>query len=156
MVANACFMSILIQNMCIWSGTEDYLLKSIQTMQNKVAKFVTRDVDIYTPTRTLLRQCGWLSVKQLGFYHSVLLIWNTLRNKKPVYIHSKLLMSNTRSGANGNLKIPPTRTALASKSFMIKARLFWNQTPAEIRLCHTLETLKKKLKSYIIQHISIT
>ena len=156
MVANACFMSILIQNICIWSGTEDYLLKSIQTMQNKVAKFVTRDVDIYTPTRTLLRQCGWLSVKQLGFYHSVLLIWNTLRNKKPVYIHSKLLMSNTRSGANGNLKIPPTRTALASKSFMIKARLFWNQTPAEIRLCHTLETLKKKLKSYIIQHISIT
>ena len=115
-------------------------------MQNKVAKFVTKDVDIYTLTRSLLMQCGWLSVKQLGFFHSVLLIWNTLQKQKPTNIHSKLIKSNTRSGTDGILKIPPTKTALASKSLMIKAILFWNQTPAEVKTVSYSRNTKEKVK----------
>ena len=155
MVANACFMSILTYMIAIWGGTEDYIIRSVQVMQNKAAKAVTRTVDLYTPTRVLLRQCGWLSVRQLIFYHSVLQIWKTRQSKKPWHIHSNLNETRTRSASKGNLKIPATSTALAAKSFMVRAPKFWNETPTEIRAINNLDTFKKKLKQFIIQKVPI-
>ena len=66
MVANGIFCSKLIFQISLWGGTEDYLLDSLQIVQNNAARFVTRR-GIYTPVRELLRQCGWLNVRQLGF-----------------------------------------------------------------------------------------
>ena len=40
-------------------------------------------------TRTLLLQCGWLSVRQLVEYHSLVLMFKVLQDRKPVYIHYK-------------------------------------------------------------------
>ena len=155
MVANACFMSILTYMIVIWGGTEDYIIRSAQVMQNKAAKLVTRTFDLYTPTRVLLKQCGWLSVRQLIFYHSVLQIWKTRRSLKPWHIHSNLIESRTRSANIGNLKIPVTTTALAAKSFMVRAPNFWNETPPEIRACESLNTFKKNLKKFIILKVPI-
>ena len=46
--------------------------------------------DHFLPTAELLNQCGWLSVKQLVFYHSVVLVFKTLKFKEPIYIFQKL------------------------------------------------------------------
>ena len=155
-IANACFMSILIYMIAIWGGTEDYILNSVQVMQNKAAKCITKTVDLYTPTRVLLRQCGWMSVRQLVFYHTVLQMWKTMKTHKPVHIYSQLKLSNTRSANTGTLKIPFMNTGLANKSFIVRGPLCWNEIPAEIRDCNSLPTFKKKLKKYVIQHIPIT
>ena len=73
MIANGIFCSKLIFQISLWAGTEDYLLKALQILQNKAARVVARRGK-YTPVAELLGQCGWLSVKQLVFYHSVVLI----------------------------------------------------------------------------------
>ena len=59
MVANGIFCSKLIFQICLWGGTEDFLLSSLQIVQNKAARVVAKK-GIYTPLADLLRECGWL------------------------------------------------------------------------------------------------
>ena len=60
--------------MQLWGGTSDYLINMLQVLQNKAARFVTK-LGIYTSQKTLLLQCGWLSVRQLIQYHSLIMIF---------------------------------------------------------------------------------
>ena len=73
MIGNGIFLSKLIYLIQVWGGTSDFLLSSLQIMQNKAARYITK-LGSYTPVETLLTQCGWLSVQQLVVYHSLNLI----------------------------------------------------------------------------------
>ena len=42
MVANACFQSVLVYMIVIWGGSEKYLIRAVQVIQNKVARHVTK------------------------------------------------------------------------------------------------------------------
>ena len=53
-IANGIFMSKLIYLMPLWSGCEDYLVRSLQVVQNKAARVVAR-LSIFTPTKTLMQ-----------------------------------------------------------------------------------------------------
>ena len=148
MVANSCFMSIIIYMVSVWGGTEDYIVKAIQIMQNKAARCVTKQ-NWFTPTKRLLLQCNWLSIKQLIFFHTALQVWRVNTNKCPVHIYSKLELSKTRSAAQGTLRVPPVESSVASKSFMVRSAVTWNQIPADIRNSKNLGNFKKKLKEWI-------
>ena len=89
MVANGIFCTKLIFQISLWGGAAEYLLSSLQIIQNKAARQVTKR-DKYTPIVELLCQCGWLSVKQLVFYHSVIQIYKTKQTSYPKYISDKL------------------------------------------------------------------
>ena len=92
MLANGIFISKLIYLMPVWMGCEDYLVNALQVCQNKAARLVTK-LARFTPTKVLMQQCGWLSVKQLMIYHSLVLLHKVFKNKKknslplPVYLY---------------------------------------------------------------------
>ena len=54
MIANGIFCSKLIFQISLWGGTEDYLLNSLQIVQNKAARSVARRGK-YTPIVDLLK-----------------------------------------------------------------------------------------------------
>ena len=87
-IANGIFCSKLIFQISLWGGTEDYLIKALQVLQNKAARVVCKG-DKFTSVSTLLKQCGWLSVKQLVFFHSVVLVYKTFLTTYPKYIFNK-------------------------------------------------------------------
>ena len=89
MVANGIFMSKLIYLIALWGGCETYLLKSLQIIQNKAARAVTK-VSWDTPIKTLLLQCNWMSVNQLVFYHSVVTLHKVIQTEYPKYFHNKV------------------------------------------------------------------
>ena len=155
MVANSCFMSILTYMISVWGGTEKYIVRAVQVVQNKAARCVTKQ-SWFTPTRTLLLQCNWLSIEQLIVFHTALQMWRIWTNKCPHYLHSKLQVSRTRSAAHGNLHVPAVSSAVASKSFMVRAPVIWNQIPPDIRKCEKLENFKKKLKHWVRTNIEIS
>ena len=66
MIANGIFCSNLISLISVWGGSPNYLidLQKLQKLQNRAARLVTKK-NIYTPIKTLLAQCGWLTVKRL-------------------------------------------------------------------------------------------
>jgi hypothetical protein len=89
LIATGIFISKLIYLMPLWSGCEEYLVKALQVIQNKAARSVA-NLGIFTPTRTLLKTCGWMSVRQLMAYHSIILLHKTLTTKAPEYMYKKV------------------------------------------------------------------
>ena len=154
MVANACFMSILSYMVTVWGGTEEYVIKAVQVMQNKAARCVTK-LSWYTPTRLLLQQCNWLSIKQMVFYHTAVQVWRVLDAKCPVYIKSKLQLSVTRSARQGNLRVPVVESSLAGKSFLVRSATVWNSIPPDIRSSKSIQVFKRKLKQWTKLNIEL-
>ena len=160
MIANGIFSSKLIFQISLWGGTEEYLLNSLQIVQNRAARFVTRR-DRYTPVVELLRQCGWLSVRQLTFYHSVILIYKTLQISCPKYIYSKLSSEfpyNTRLSQSDSVRMGSEfqcKLELTEKSFMNRATLQFNKLPAELRQTEKIETFKRKLKTWVLENYKV-
>ena len=79
-------MSKLIYLIPLWAGCEDYLVRALQVIQNKAARSITK-LSFFTPTRTLLKTCQWMSVRQLMTYHSLVLLYKTLKHKTLEYLH---------------------------------------------------------------------
>ena len=154
MVANSCFISVISYMISVWGGTECYIIKAVQLMQNKAARTITKK-SWFTPTQTLLLQCNWLSIRQLIFYHSVIQVWRVRTAQLPRYIHSKLQSSITRSSEEGTLRIPPVERSLSAKSFLVRAAVMWNSVPPAIRDIKKIEELKPKLKTWIKQNVEL-
>ena len=160
MIANGIFCSKLIFQISLWGGTEEYLLNALQIVQNKAARFVTRR-DKFTPVVELLRQCGWLSIRQLVFYHSVITIYKTLQTSFPKYIHSKLSMEfpyNTRLAQSESVRMGPdfqSKLEITEKSFMNRATVSFNRLPAELRQVRKIEDFKKELKRWILENCKV-
>ena len=160
MIANGIFMSKLIFQISLWGGAADYLLQSLQIVQNKAARFVTKK-DRYTPTADLLRQCGWLSVKQLVYYHSITQIYKTLQTTYPEYIHCKLSRDfpyNTRLARSETVRMGPefkSKLDITERSFMHRATSCYNELPVAIRQIKNEAGFKKNLKSWVFNNVSI-
>ena len=160
MIGNGIFMSKLIFQISLWGGAEDYLLNSLQVVQNKAARFITKKGK-YTPIAELLKQCAWLSVRQSIFYHSVILIYKTLSTTNPKYIYKKLASDfpyNTRLAQSESVRMGSEfhcKLGITERSFMTRATCAYNQLPADLRKIPKVETFKSKLKEWVQENCTI-
>ena len=81
MIANGIVMSKLVYLIQWWGGCSSYLIDYLQVLQTRAARLVTRN-GWHTPTDKMLRQCGWLSVRQLVLYHSLILVFKIRQEAK--------------------------------------------------------------------------
>ena len=72
MIANGIFHSKLVYMINIWSSCSKELIQALQIIQNRVAKMITRNWDNKNVEN--LQQIGWLSVAQLAFHQSVVML----------------------------------------------------------------------------------
>ena len=99
-------------------------------------------------------------MNQLIFYHSVLLVFKVRQDKIPKYMYT---MHNswtypyiTRQAENGIIRVGVRpRLEVVRESFRWRAANSFNQLPIEIRTCRKLESFKKKVKPWIMEHISL-
>ena len=91
LIANGIFLSKLSYLIPLWGGCNLNLLHSLQILQNKAARIVTK-LDWGTPTSVLLSQCGWLSVYQLSVYQTCILVHKVLASKSPLYLFNLITM----------------------------------------------------------------
>ena len=155
--ANGVFMSTLCYLLPVWGGCEGYLLKALQVLQNRAARQVTR-LSWYTPVRRLLKQCNWLSINQLIFYHSALTIYRTLKSGLPLYFQQHLRTDhplNTRLGASGTIRLTGKFGTLVENSFLRRAAKSFNQIPLDIREARKIDVFKGKLKLWTKTNIPI-
>ena len=159
MAANGAFISLLIYLIPLWGGTEGYLLKGLQVLQNRAARCVTKQ-HWFTPTRRLLDQCGWLSVEQIVQYHSLLQVHKAIVAGTPLYISNQLVTDHpypTRQATTGGIRHTFTgHSSLAQKSFFGRAQSTYNNIPAKARSARSLPTFQKKLRAWIRVTIPVT
>ena len=129
-------------------------IKAVQLMQNRAARSITK-LGWFTPIKTLLDQCNWLSINQLVFYHTAIQVWKVKASECPVYINSKYNPSNTRSSIQGTLLVPVVEKTTSSKSFIVRSASTWNHLPQDLRNIKNLSTFKVNLKTWTKENISI-
>ena len=151
MRTNGLFISKLSYLICLWGGCSGQLRKKIQVVQNRAARLVAK-CDWSVPLKDVYRQIGWLSVKQLVFYHTVLLIFKTRQEKSPKYIHdmfSSKFGYHTRQAERGAIQLlGRPKLDLTQSSFKWRGAKQFNDLPAEIRLTPGLTAFKSKVKAW--------
>ena len=151
-VANAIVMSRLVYIIQVYGNSSDYLLKFLQILQNKAARIVTK-LGWGTNTSFLLNQIGWLSVKQLIAYHSLLLMYKIRKNDKPVSLKLRVKENfayQTRQAANNNLvRNEAVRTDKLQNSFLYNTTALWNKLPPHLKNEEKLLKFKKLLKTWV-------
>ena len=159
-VANGIFISKLCYLIELWGGCEGYLLTALQVLQNRAARAVTRK-SWFTATRTLLADCGWLSVRQLVFYHTVLATHKTVTRGKPLYMHTTMSTAHplpTRQADGGQIWFGAnfdSRQGLVHDGFRYRGAKDYNRIPANIRAAKTIPTFKLKLKKWVLVNIPV-
>ena len=159
MIANAIVMSRLIYLIQIYGDAKDYLLSSLQVLQNRAARAVTR-LPWGTETALLLNQVWWLSVNQLSDYHKLVSYYKIDRDEKPAYLSEKFKKNfnyNTRQKATNCLQVSITpKSGTSRDSFVHSTTMLWNTLPVNLRKAASLQKFKAALKSWVNQNIPVT
>ena len=156
MVANGVVMSKLNYLITLWGGgAQQYLLSALQVKQLTAARTVCGFGCWTWSKKRLLDKVGWLSVRQLIFYHTVLQAHKTIKTGVPKALHHSLSSDypyRTRSAASGQIRQDDPFSA--KSSFTFRAIKSYNSVPASVRVGST-ETVKHKLKQWIKTNIPI-
>ena len=156
MVANGIVMSYLTYLIPLYGGCPEYLLTGLQTLQNRAARLVTNS-NWYTPSSIMLSQIGWLNVRQMIIFHSLVLVFKTKQDMKPVYLYNKISTRfnvDTRLAAtNGIREVRKIKTKIGKQSFLPRTIDQWNNLPPDIRTITSLKKFKMKLKLWVKQNL---
>ena len=150
------YVTYLIQ---LYGGCSEDLLSALQVLQHRAARLVTR-LGWYTPTSTIMLQCGWLSIRQMVAYHSLLLLHKSKQNRKPACIYCQIshkFNRVTRLSVLGGIKdVRRFESTLANQSFLPRTIKLWNEKlPAAIRSEENIKAFKQKLRNWIKTDVKI-
>ena len=155
LVANGVVMSKLTYLIILWGGAQQYLLNALQVQQLVAARLVCGFGCLRWSKRKLLDKVGWLSIRQLVFYHSVLQAKKTLSTGVPVPLYNSLSTAYPRpirSATSGQIRQNPEFTS--QSTFRYRAMVFYNSVPSDVR-SGSLVSVKRKLKRWIKSNIPI-
>ena len=156
MIANGAVLSRLVYLVTLWGGAQLYLLKALQVQQLNAARTVCGFQSRFWSKRKLLKRVGWLSVRQLIFFHTVLQAYKTITSEVPRPLFSALTEDTpyyrTRSVASGNIKL---REGYSSTStFKYRAMVYYNSVPVKVKK-GSLPTVKNNLKQWVLGNIPL-
>ena len=138
----------------LWGGAQQYLIEALQIQQLIAARTVCGRQSVRWSRRRILNRVGWLSVRQLVEYHTILQAHKILTTKQPAVLYDSLISGqthqyNTRSVAGGHIRLP-LNTSL--RSFRYRAMISYNKVPADIKV-GSVGTVKKNLKTWIRKNV---
>ena len=148
-IAEGIFNSILVYCLPVYGGMEVSLIKEIQVLYNKAARIVCR-AHPRTSRKVLFDHLGWMTMRQLIVYHSLLAVFKVRNTGEPEYLH-RILSQDSR---NNRIMIPRQKLSLSSESFCQRASRQWNQLPTSIRCQVKLKLFKTELKISVTRNVS--
>ena len=115
-----------------------------------------------TSTAELLRQCGYLSVRQMVFYHSVAEVHKVVVHQAPECLH-QVVRGALASGVHhpyptrtaGTRQVAPARLEVANSSWRWLACREYAGLPEELRAESSLTRFLAGLKEHTRRHIDI-
>ena len=123
----------------------------LQRSQNMLARVVTRSHRRASAT-AMLRGLHWLPVKQRIEFKLAALTFKTVTLQSPIYLVSLLSFHqparSLRWADMTTLKVPRSRTATGARAFRCAAPAVWNKLPRNIRSSQSIDTFRKKLKTF--------
>ena len=152
MVANGTVLSKLVYLITVWGGAQQYLLKALQVQQLNAARTVVGFHSRGWSKRRLLKKVGWMSVRQLIFFHTVLQAHKTLTTGFPTPLCAALSTDHpyrTRNATRGNIRLVEEDSS--TNTFKYRAMKFYNSVPGTVKT-GSLPTMKRKLKQWTLEN----
>ena len=141
-----------------WGGCSSYLMDCLQVLQTRAARIVTRS-GWRVSTEKLLHQCGWLSVRQLVHYHSLVLVFQIRHQEKPAYFRKHFSANfsyKTRlATTEGIRRIETCKYNVTQSSFIQRSSAGWNQLPVLVRDSRTIIQFKNRLRNWIKSNVTV-
>ena len=96
----------------------------------------------------------WLPLQKRISYKLCLYVYKILQHSAPTYLEDMIsVYTPTRTLRSMSdrtlLTIPRSALVVGDKCFSISASRQWNGLPLSLRECHSLDTFKKHLKTYL-------
>ena len=166
-VCTALVISKILYVLPLCGGAPEFMLTSVQRKMNEAMRVVTRrrwEVlgRRLTSTAELLKQCNYLSVRQMVFYHSVAMVHKVLVHQAPVHLYNILcraLDSGVRhqygTRAAGRREVAPARLAAANTSWRWRAAAQYAALPAKLRSEGSLPAFLSGLRQHTLDHVEI-
>ena len=165
-IANGIFMSKILYLLPLYGGCPDYLLSSIQKKQTEAMHQVTGKRLVipgkkYVSTKHLLKQCGWLSIRQLAFYTTVLGVHKTLVFKTPEYLYEKLKSGTeriTRSSRFHTVErshVDEARLSITAASWRWRGNAHHSLLPEHLKNQSDMKKFKIELKLWVKENVLI-
>ena len=155
MIAEGIIMSNILYIITVYGSCSNYLLSLLQVVQNSAARCVTR-LPWNTRVSVLLGQCGWMSVRQLVLFHTMVLTFKIKKDKKPEYLYKKMSCKfnyETRLASGNAIRTTEKIESDARRrSFVPRSTREWNAMPVKLRIIETVYEFKKELRTWILQN----
>ena len=156
MFANGLILSHILYHAQVYGGCSEELLSALQIQQNRAARLVCR-LPWRTRTSSLLQQMGWMNVRQIVSYYSVISIFKTQQSGLPKYIHNLVSIPfkvGTRMADSGGIRdIRNITSRIGMSSFIPRTVSLWNRMPATIRMEESMAIFSTKLRVWITNNI---
>ena len=159
-VCTSLVMSRILYMLPLYSGCPEYILSALQTKQTEAMRIVTgRKWEVLgvrlTSTCELLKQCGYLSVRQMCYYYSVSTVHNIITYKQPEYMCS-VLSEALQSGVQhryptrqaADRQVQKARLTVANSSFRWRAATQYSLLPFSLRNEPDMKVFLSKLKKH--------
>ena len=135
----------------IWDSSSTANIERLTNLQKRAARIIL-NAKFDTPSSRMFQKLDWLPMGSRIKYNKAVLTYKALNNMTPEYI-TKLLTPksqthslNLRSGENGTLYVPLSRTTVYSGAFSCSVPRLWNSLPYAIRNSESLNAFKKSIK----------
>ena len=144
----------------VWGGAQQYLLKILQVQQLTAARVVCGFYSRFWSKKKLLDRVGWLSIRQLIFFHTVLQAHKTIASGKPAMLHDSISTEHpyrTRNATSGRIRYGESfqgDSSLVKASFKQRAVHWYNEVPASTYR-GSLLTVKYKLRLWVKKNVPI-
>ena len=151
----------------LYGGAPEYMLEAIQKKQCEAMRLVTRrkwDVlgKKMISTKELLRQCKYLSVRQMIYFYSVATVHKTLAYKAPDYLHQvlcKALASGVRhrypTSKASTRVVAEARLKTTDTSFRWRASKQYAQLPTNLKAEQSIQSFLTGLRKHTIEIVDI-
>ena len=151
---NAIVFSKLYYCSNVWANTTGKNLNKLQSVQNFACRIVcgARKYDHVAP---LLKKLRWLPVVTQLYYRSATMAFKCMTGSVPTYILSQFIkrqdVSNRNTIRNSQqLNIPLFKTATGQRIFFYKIVSLWNYLDSSLKLCESVDSFKRRLKTKLL------
>ena len=154
MIANGAINSKLVYHITLWGNAQQYLLQALQRQQLVAARVVCGPQAWRWSRKKILQKVGWMSVRQLIEYHTILQAHKTMTTGLPRPLHASLTITHsyrTRSVTSGNIRV---RDDTSTSAFSFRAMVSYNKVPGDLKVGN-IQTVKRKLKKWILKNIPL-
>ena len=146
LLANGIILGKLNYLMVLYGGTQEKYLVKLQVLCNNVIRFVT-GASRRTSTRTLVKSVGWLTIKEMICYNTLVTAWKIVWMETPGLFRQRFELDDDKTLQTKNPRLLNT-----SLSVRWRVKTEWNKLPNELKNIRNLIRFKTRIKKWITEN----